>query len=303
MVNLAVKIGKLKLKNPVMAASGTFGEEYKSLVNINSLGAIVMKTITLKEQLGNLPPRIAETPSGMLNSIGLENKGLKDFIENKLPPMKRFKIPIIASIAGDNEDEFKKLASALTKTKKVDAIELNLSCPNIKYGLREYLIAQDKDATYKIVSAVRKVTGLTLIAKLSPNVTDITKIAKSAKEAGTDALALVNTFSGMAVDIDTKRPKIGNVTGGLSGPAIKPIALRMVWEVYNKVKIPIIGIGGIMDYKDAIEFILCGARAIQVGTANFVDPAASVGIINGLKGYLKTNKISDINRLVGNLII
>lgn len=299
MVNLSIKIGKIKLKNPVMAASGTFGEEYKELVDINSLGAIVMKTITLKPRSGNPPPRIAETPSGMLNSIGLENKGLEDFIKNKLTSISKFKIPIIVSIAGDDEEEFRELAKSLSKIDRVGALELNLSCPNIKYGSREDSIAQDKDATYKVIETVRKATKLTIIAKLSPNVTDIKEIAKSAEDAGADAVALVNTFLGMRVDVETKKPMLGNVTGGLSGPAIKPIALRMVWEVYNTVKIPIIGMGGIMDYKDAIEFILCGARAIQVGTANFVNPKASVEIINGIKSYLKDNKISDLNDLVG----
>ncbi len=303
MVNLAVKIGKLKLKNPVMVASGTFGEEYGELVDIKKFGAIVMKTITLKPRKGNPPPRIVETPSGMLNSIGLENKGVEDFVKNRLPAVKKFKIPIIASIAGDDEEEFRGLARSLGKTNAVDAIELNLSCPNIKYGTREDLIAQDRDATYKVVSAVRKVTKLTLIAKLSPNVTNIKEIAKSAEAAGADGVSVVNTFFGMSVDIESRKPNLGNVTGGLSGPAIRPMALRMVWEVYNSVKIPIIGMGGIMDYKDAVEFMLCGATAIQVGTANFVNPKTAAGIIAGLKTYLKKNKISDIKKLVGGVEI
>jgi len=300
---LNVTVGKLKLKNPVIVASGTWGEEYESLMNASRLGAIVAKTVTLKPRMGNPPPRIVETAAGMLNSIGLENKGIEDFLKNKLPKLKRFNIPIIASVAGDDASEFRELARILDKAKDVDALELNLSCPNIKYGLKEGLIAQDAAATHEVVKAVRGVTRSTVIAKLSPNVTDIGKIAKAAEDAGADAVSLVNTFLGMAVDIDTKRPVLGNVTGGLSGPAIKPIALRMVREVHNKVDIPIIGIGGIMDYKDAVEFFLCGATAIQVGTANFVDPKAALGIIDGLKKYLSQNRISDMRKLIGRLKI
>lgn len=301
MVNLAVHIGKLKLKNPVMAASGTFGTEYGELVNINSLGAIITKTITLIGRIGNPPPRIVETPSGMLNSIGLENKGLDDFLENKLPLLNKIKVPIVASIAGDDEDEFAQLAKRLSKAPRVDALELNLSCPNIKYGDREHLIAQDEKATYSVVEKARKITKLTLIVKLSPNVTDIKKIAKAAEAAGADCVSLVNTFIGMAVDITTRKPILGNITGGLSGPAIKPLALRLVWEAYNAVKIPIIGMGGIMNYKDALEFIICGASAIQVGTANFVNPKAPIEIIEGLKKYLAKNKISAVNKFIGSL--
>ena len=301
MVNLAVKIGRLKLKNPVMVASGTFGMEYGELVDINSLGAFVAKTITLKGRQGNPPPRVVETASGMLNSIGLENKGLDDFIKDKLPKLGKLQRPISASIAGEDEKEFAQLAKALGKAKRIGALELNLSCPNIKYGLKERLIAQDEDATYKTVAAVRKATGLTIIAKLSPNVTDITKIAKAAEAGGADAVSLVNTFLGMAVDIDTRSPILGNITGGLSGPAIKPLALRMVYEAHKKIKIPIIGIGGITDYKDAVEFILSGARAVQVGTANFIDPKATSEIISGLKRYMANNKIKDISELIGAL--
>jgi dihydroorotate dehydrogenase (NAD+) catalytic subunit len=297
--NLKVKIGKLELKNPVMVASGTFGEEYKKLIDINSLGAYVAKTITLNPRRGNPPPRIAETPSGMLNSIGLENKGLDDFIKNKVPFLRRLKIPAIASIAGDDEDEFRKLAKGLSKVKRIDGLEINLSCPNVKHGKRDDLIAQDEEATGEMIASVRKATDLTIIAKLSPNVTDITKIAKTAEAAGADGLLLVNTFFGMAVDIERMRPMLGNIRGGLSGPAIKPMVLNMVYSAYRKVKIPIIGAGGIMDYKDAVEFMLCGAKAIQIGTANFVDPEAPLKIIRGLKDYMAEKKIGDINKLVG----
>lgn len=299
MVSLKTKIGKVKLKNPVMAASGTFGTEYGELVDINKLGAYIAKTITLNARIGNPPPRVYETSSGMLNSIGLENGGLDDFIKNKIPGLKRLKIPLIASIAGDNAAEFKELAGALSKVKEIAALEINLSCPNVKYGSRDLSLAQDEDATYEIIEAVRRSTALTVIAKLSPNVTDIKRIAKAAEKAGADAVSLINTLVGMAVDIDTKRPALGSVTGGLSGPAIKPVALYMVRRAYNSIKIPVVGIGGIMDHKDAVEFMLCGASAVQVGTANFVNPAASIEIIDGIKSYMAKNGIKEIRKLIG----
>ena len=301
MVNLAVTIGKLKLKNPVMVASGTFGPEYGELININFLGAYIAKTITLKARSGNPPPRLVETPSGMLNSIGLENGGLEDFIKNKLPKLKNIKIPIIASMAGIDADDFRKLALGLNRIKKIKALEINLSCPNVKHGKRDLLIAQDEEATHEAIQAVRKATGLTIIAKLSPNVTDIKKIAKAAECAGADAVSLINTLVGLAVDIDTKKPMLGNVTGGLSGPAIRPVALHMVREVYKNIKIPVIGIGGIMNHKDAIEFMLCGAAAVQVGTANFVNPRAGTEIVDGIKRYLIKNRMKDVKELTGAL--
>ena len=303
MVDLSIKIGKLKLKNPVMVASGTFGPEYGKLIGINKLGAYIAKTVTLNARTGNPPPRVTDTPSGMLNSIGLENKGVDDFINNKLPKIKNINIPIIASIAGNDADEFKRLAKALSRVRKIAAIEINLSCPNVKHGKRDFLIAQDEGSTREMVETVRKTTPLTIIAKLSPNVTDITKIAMAAEAAGADAVSLVNTFVGVAIDIESKKPVLGNITGGLSGPAIKPIALKMVMDVYKKVKIPVIGIGGIMDFKDAIEFILCGASAIQVGTANFVNPRASIEIIYGIKKYMAGNDVFDIKKLIGALKI
>ena len=300
-MNLAVKIGKLKLKNPVMVASGTWGVEYEELADVNSLGAVVLKTITLKKRIGNPPPRVIETASGMLNSIGLENKGLDDFIENKLSLFNKVRTAVIVSVAGDDETEFKELAKRLSNIKRVDALELNLSCPNIRYGMNEGLTAHDEKATYRVIKAVRGVTGLTVIAKLSPNVTDIGRIAASAEAAGADAVALTNTFIGMAVDIDARRPRLGNVTGGLSGPAIKPLSLRSVWEARKAVDIPIVGIGGIMDYKDAVEFMLCGASAVQVGTANFVDPGLPAAIVDGIKKYMQKNRIRDVKSLVGAL--
>jgi len=297
--NLAVKIGKLKLKNPVMTASGTWGAEYGELYDINRLGAIVLKTITLEERSGNPPPRVCETASGMLNSIGLENKGVEDFIRNKLPELRGVKTHLIASIAGSGKDEFKELARRLSGCGQVAALELNLSCPNISYGSREDLIAHNEKAVYEVVKAVRRATGLAIITKLSPNVTDIKVFAKAAEAGGSDAIALTNTFIGMAVDIDTKRPMLGNITGGLSGPAVKPLSLRAVWEAGKAVDIPIIGIGGIMDYRDAVEFMLCGASAIQVGTANFVNPRVPAEIIKGLEEYLKKKRISGVGKLIG----
>jgi len=279
-----IRIGKIKLKNPVMVASGTFGyaKEFEQLVDLGKLGAIVTKTITLKPRSGNPMPRVCETASGMLNSIGLQNEGVDNFIKEKLPYLGKLDVPIIASIAGDNVKEFCELAKGLDKLEGVDGIELNISCPNIK---GEGLIAQCPDATYDVVKAVRKVTSKTLITKLSPNVTDIVEIARAACRAGTDAVSLVNSFSGMAIDIETKRPKLGNITGGLSGPCIKPIALRMVWEVARNIKKPVIGIGGIMSAEDAIEFMLAGAKAVQIGTANFVEPGISGKIIKGIEDY------------------
>ena len=300
-LSLEVRLGKLKLKNPVMVASGTFGTEYGELIDINKLGAYIAKTITLNARIGNPPPRVCETPSGMLNSIGLENGGLDDFIKNKIPRLKRLKIPLIVSIAGDDVVEFKELARALSKVKKIVALEINLSCPNVKHSRRDLCFAQDEEETYGIIEAVRKSTALTVIAKLSPNVTDIKRIAKAAERAGADAVSLINTLVGMAVDIDTQRPVLGNVTGGLSGPAIKPIALRMVREAYNSTKIPVVGIGGIMNYKDAVEFMLCGASAVQVGTANFVNPAASTEIIDGIKNYMAKNSTKGVKGLIGAL--
>ncbi len=301
-INLSVKIGKLSLKNPVLAASGTFGYggEYKDLVDINRLGAIVTKTITLKPKAGNKPPRIAETPQGVLNSIGLENCGLETFIKEKLPFLKTLKTAFIVSIAGYTRREFSELASRL-EDEGVKAVELNISCPNIEYRKGKLNFSQDAKSTYAVVRQVRKSTRLTVITKLSPNVTDISEIAKAAEEAGSDAISLINTLLGMAVDIDIKRPLLGNVTGGLSGPAIKPVALRMVWEAYNSVKIPLVGMGGIMDASDALEFIISGASAIGIGTANFINPEASLEIIGGIKKYMHENKIRNIKNLTGTL--
>lgn len=304
--NMEISIGKLRLKNPIIAASGTFGyaEEMSGLFDVGKLGAIVTKTITLKERKGNPAPRIIETPSGMLNSIGLENKGLNDFIFHKIPVLETLNTDIIVSISGEDVKEFCKLAEGLSKLNSVSAIELNLSCPNVKHKTQSRtakLMAQDRAVTGGIVRAVRKLTRLPVITKLSPNVTDIKEIAKTAEGEGSDAIAAVNTVFGLSVDIKTKRPALGNITGGLSGPAIKPIALYFIREIFSCVKIPVIGMGGIMSADDAVEFMMCGARAVQVGTANFVDPYISLEILEGIKGYMEENKINDIMSVVGSL--
>lgn len=302
MAELGVKIGKIKLKNPVMAASGTFGyaKEFEKLVNLRGIGAVITKTITLNPRQGNPMPRICETAAGMLNAIGLQNEGFDSFIKEKMPYLSKIGAPVIVSISGNNIDEFFILARRLDKIKSISGIELNISCPNIK---GEGLVAQDSKAAYEVVKAVRKVTNKTIITKLSPNVTDIVEIAESAEDAGSNAISLVNTFLGMAIDIETKKPKLGNITGGLSGPCIKPIALRMVHEVSKNIDIPVIGIGGIMNADDAIEFLIAGASAIQVGTANFIEPGICGKIIKGIENYLKRHKIEKIEDIIGSLDI
>lgn len=287
---LKVEIGKMRLRNPVMAASGTFGygEEFKDLIDLKVLGAIVTKTITLMPRPGNPMPRVCETSSGMLNAIGLQNEGVGNFIDEKLPYLSRIGTCIIVSISGDSIQEFCKLARRLDKEKAVNGIELNISCPNVK---AQGLIAQDANATHEVVKEVREVTDKTLITKLSPNVTDIVDIAQAACKGGADAVSLVNTFFGMAIDIETGRPRLGNIKGGLSGPCIKPIALRMVWDVARNISKPVIGMGGIMCAEDAIEFLLAGAKAIGIGTANLVEPGVSGEIIKGIKEYYSSDTI------------
>ncbi|MDP2927942.1 MAG: dihydroorotate dehydrogenase [Candidatus Omnitrophota bacterium] len=299
--NLSVKIGNLDLKNPIMVASGTFGyaEEFEDLIDLRKLGAIVTKTITLKGRQGNLPPRTCETPAGMLNSIGLENPGIDKFIREKLPFLKKLGIPVIVSIAAEETpDEFVILVKRLDQIPEISAIELNISCPNLQ---KDKLISQDAKATFELVSAVRKFTEKCLITKLSPNVTSITQIALAAQSAGADALALINTLGGMSIDVNKRTPKLGAWVGGLSGPAIRPVAVKMVWEAYNKIKIPIIGMGGIMDTESALEFFIAGATAVSVGTANFVDPQASLEIIAGLQQYMMDNNMQNLSSLTGRL--
>lgn len=307
MSGLSVNIGRLKLKNPVMAASGTFGyaEEFRDFVDLGKLGAIITKTITLKPRAGNPPPRTCETPAGMLNSIGLENPGVEVFLKEKLPALNKIGIPIIVSVAAETGEELRQIIRQLNNA-DVDAIELNLSCPNVKrekfIGLKpETLIAQHPHWAKIFISSARKSTPKILIAKLSPNVTDIAEIAKIAEGAGADAVSLVNTFYGMSIDVDTRKPKLANTTGGLSGPAVRPIAVRMVWEVSRKIKIPIVGLGGIMDTRSALEFFIAGATAIAIGTANFINPQVSVEVIGGIRKYMVRNKIKDIKNLIGSL--
>ena len=301
MANLSVKIGRLQLSNPVLVASGTFGwgEEFKNLININRLGGIVTKTITLMPRKGNPMPRTVETACGLLNAIGLDNQGIDDFIINKLGFLAKLKTAVVVSIAGESIREFKELAGLLNQYNTVSAIELNISCPNIKGKTK--LLSQDPKATYKLVSAVRKSSKKTLITKLSPNVTDITQIAKAAQDAGSDALSLINTIYGMSIDLAKRKPDLANIFGGLSGPAIKPIALYMVYQVAQKTKLPIIAMGGIMTTQDALEFILAGASAIAIGTANYVNPKVSIEIIQGIRRYLIRHKIKDIRKLIGTL--
>lgn len=300
-VDLSVSIGALRLTNPVMTASGTFGYggEYADLCDENRLGAIVAKGLSLEPSPGNPPPRIAETPCGMLNAIGLENVGLDTFVTEKLPFLKTLSTTVIANIYGRTVDEYAELARRIDSVEGVDAVEVNISCPNVKKG--GVAFGTDPSAAFEVVGAVRKRLGRTLIVKLSPNVTDITVIARSVTDAGADALSLINTVTGMAVDVRTRKPKLANVTGGLSGPAIKPIALRMVWQVAEATTLPIIGLGGIVTAEDALEFIIAGASAVQVGTANFINPRAAVEIVDGIRAYMVENRISRMADIIRSL--
>jgi dihydroorotate dehydrogenase (NAD+) catalytic subunit len=302
-IDLNVNVGGIEMKNPVMTASGTFGygEEYADFVDLNRLGAIVVKGITKEEKSGNPPPRIIETPAGMLNAIGLQNVGVEAFISKKLPYLKRYDVPVIVNINGEKIQDYVQLAQRLDSVKGVAGLEVNISCPNVERGGMSFGV--DANLTHQVVESVRKNTNLPLIVKLSPNVTDITKIALTAESAGADALSLINTLLGMAINIRTRRPMLANITGGLSGPAVKPIAVRMVWQTARVVKIPIVGMGGIMAAEDAIEFFLAGATAVAVGTANFVNPRASLDIIDGIRDFLMEQGISSMKELVGKLVL
>ncbi len=302
-INLSVKIAGIELKNPVMVASGTFGygEEYAKYIDLNKLGAIVVKGLSLTPREGNPPPRIVETAAGMLNSIGLQNIGIDSFVNDKLPFLKKFDTKVIVNFFGDSIDEYCEVAKRVDSVSGIHGLEMNISCPNKKEGWLEF--GTNPDLAFRVVNAVRKNTRLPLIVKLSPNVTDITVIAKAVSDAGADAISLINTLSGMAIDIKTRKPKLANIIGGLSGPAIKPVALKMVWQVAKTIKLPIIGVGGIMTYEDAIEFMIAGASAVQIGTANFIDPASSEKIIDGLKLYCGQNSIRNINEIAGSIAI
>lgn len=303
---LFTNLAGIKMKNPVMVASGTFGygEEYKELIDLDKLGAIVTKTITLKPRMGNPPPRIVETAAGMLNAVGLQNVGLNVFLKEKLPGLKKItSTPVIVSVGGESIFEYVKIVEELNKIGTIAGIELNISCPNVRFQKKNTklkgrkIFSQDEKVTYKLVSKVRKATKLPLIVKLSPNVTDITLIARAAEKAGADVLSLINTPLGMAVDVTTRKPELANITGGLSGPAIKPIALRMVWEVTNTVKLPVIAMGGIMNAADAIEFFIIKASAVAVGAGNFINPQTPLKIVEGIADYLKKNKIKCLKDL------
>ena len=298
-VNLAVQIGSLKLKNPVMTASGTsgYGEEYADYVDLNKLGAIVVKGLSLKPRLGNPPPRIMETAGGMLNAVGLQNIGVEEFINEKLPYLKNFDVAVIANIYGETYTEYSKVAEKLSSVKGVHALEVNVSCPNVKKGGLSF--GTDPKAAAEVTRRVKAETNLPVIVKLTPNVTDIAAIAAAVEKAGADAVSLINTLTGMSVDLKTRTPHLKNITGGLSGPAIKPIALRMVWQVVQRIFIPVIGIGGIMTAEDALEFLIVGAKAVQIGTANFINPRATLDVIEGMQNYLIENKINDINEIMG----
>lgn len=300
--DLSVDIGRLKLKNPVMTASGTFGyaKEFESLVDLNRLGAIIVKGLSLHPEKGNPPPRIVETAAGMLNAIGLENVGVERFEREKLPYLKTLATPVIANIYGKSIPEYMELASRLNDMEGISGIEVNISCPNVSAGGMAF--GTDERVAGEVISAVRQKTGKPLIVKLSPNVTDIVRIAKSVENAGADAVSLINTLSGMAVDIHSRRPKLANVIGGLSGPAIKPVALRMVWQTAQRVNIPVIGVGGIATARDALEFIIAGATAIQVGTANFTNPGATLDILDGISDFLKKNDTHKVSDIIGTLI-
>ena len=296
---MTVKLGRLKLNNPVMSASGTFGygEEYAGYIDLNRLGAVVVKGLSLRPRLGNPPPRIMETASGMLNSIGLQNIGVDAFIEEKLPFLRKYNTAVIANIYGETYDEFKKVAKKLSSAKGVHALEVNISCPNVKKGGVSF--GTDPKIAARVTRTVKDETGLPVIVKLTPNVTDIAAIAQAVEKAGADVISLINTQTVMSVDLKTRSPHLKNITGGLSGPAIKPVALRMVWQVIQKVSIPVIGIGGIMTAEDALEFLILGAKAVQIGTANFVNPHATLNVIEGIKNYLIDNKIKDIKEIIG----
>ncbi len=293
--------GGVKLKNPVMTASGTFGYglEFNEFVDLNRLGGIVVKGLSLEPSKGNPPPRIVETPSGMLNAIGLENVGVRTFVNDKLPLLRKFTTPIFANIYGRDIGEYASLAAQFETVDAVAGIEVNISCPNVKLG--GIAFGADPRVARSVVRAVRDETRKHVMVKLSPNVTDIADIAGHVAEAGADSISLINTLTGMAVDVDTARPKLTNVTGGLSGPAIKPIALRMVWQVAQTVSIPVIGIGGIISPKDALEFLIVGATAVQVGTANFINPQASMDVVEGIERYLKKKNLNHIYDVIGSL--
>jgi len=302
MVKLDFNIGDLHFKNPVITASGTFGygSEFEDFMNISRLGGIILKATTLEPREGNPYPRMAETPSGMLNSVGLQNMGIDYFIENIYPVVSKYETNVIVNVNGSIVDEYVSLAERINELEKIPAIELNISCPNVKKGGMAF--GTDPKSAREVIRAVRNICSKKLIVKLSPNVTNIVEFALIAEEEGADSVSLINTLLGMAVDIRKMKPSLSTITGGLSGPAIKPVAVRMVWQVAKAVKIPVIGLGGIMNSEDAIEFFLAGASAIQVGTASFINPQAADMILNGIEKYLIEKNFSDIKEIIGYII-
>lgn len=301
MADLSVNIGKLAMKNPVMTASGTFGYglEFQDFVNLEEIGGIIVKGTTLHHREGNPYPRMAETPMGMLNAVGLQNKGVHYFVDHIYPQIKDIRTNMIVNVSGSQIDDYAETASIINSLDNIPAIELNISCPNVKQGGMAFGVTAHGAA--EVVSAVRKVYDKTLIVKLSPNVTDITEIARAVEGAGADSVSLINTLLGMAIDAEKRKPVLSTVTGGMSGAAIKPIALRMVWQVAKAVRIPVIGLGGIMNWKDAVEFLLAGASAIQIGTANFIDPAVTVKVAAGINDYLDRHGFASVKDIVGAL--
>lgn len=299
MVNLGISIGNLKFKNPVLTASGTFGygREFDDFLDVSSLGGIFVKGTTMEHREGNSYPRMAETPAGMLNAVGLQNKGIDYFEKSIYPDICRYDTNVIVNINGSYIEDYVRLAERVDKLERIPAIELNISCPNVKMGGMAF--GTNPDSAREAVRAVRKAYSKILIVKLSPNVTNIADFARISEEEGADSVSLINTLLGMAIDIRQMKPSLSTITGGLSGPAIKPVALRMVWQVANAVKIPVIGIGGIMNAADAIEFLLAGASAIQVGTASFIDPQAPAKILKGIEEYMENKGFSDIHEIIG----
>jgi dihydroorotate dehydrogenase (NAD+) catalytic subunit len=299
MVDLSTEVAGIRLKNPVIAASGTFGygEEFSQLIDLNQLGGFVVKGLSIEPMKGAAAPRLHETASGMLNAIGLQNVGAKRFVEEKLPRLREFDTLVFANVFGYSTEDYVRVVEVLNKAEGLAGYEINISCPNVKRGGIVY--GTDPAATYEVVKAIKAVASLPVIVKLSPNVTDITLIARAAQDAGADALSLINTLLGMSIDVETRRPRLGNLTGGLSGPAIKPVAVRMVYETVRAVKIPVIGIGGIRTAEDALEYLLAGAKAIEVGTANFLDPEASIRIIRGLAEFCRRKGVEKLGSIVG----
>ena len=298
-VDLSVSIGSLKLRNPVMTGSGTFGfgSEMAGIVDLDRLGAVVVKSTSLEPRIGNDTPRIVETPGGLLNAIGLQNGGVENYLEEKAPFLRQFDVPIIVNLVGYSVEDYRALAEKITDGQGADALEINISCPNVKHGCD---FSVDPKLTFELITALKKATNLPLITKLSPNVTDVVSIARAAAEAGSDGLSLINTLLGTSIDARKRKFRLANVTGGLSGPCVKPVALRMVWQVHNALPdVPIIGMGGITNGTDAVEFLLAGATAVAVGTSTFINPTAALDVLDGIEGYCREYDVQSVSDLVG----